>query len=82
MATATLTSKGQMTLPKEVRVRLGLRPGDRLQVTVTPDGRVLMTPAVPLASLAGILPKPDRPLTVEEMNEAIAGAVAEKRGRR
>jgi AbrB family looped-hinge helix DNA binding protein len=71
-----------MTLPKEVRAKLGLKPGDRLQVTATPDGRVLLTPTVPLASLAGILPAPDHPLTVEEMNEAIAGAVTEKRDRR
>lgn len=82
MPTTTLTSKGQMTLPKEVRAKLGLKPGDRLQVGVTADGRVLMTPTVPLASLASILPKPDHPLTVEEMNEAIAGAGAEKRDRR
>jgi len=75
MVTATLTSKGQMTLPKEVRTKLGLKPGDRLQVAVTADGRVVMTPAVPLATLAGILPKPDRPLSVEEMNEAIAGGI-------
>jgi antitoxin PrlF len=79
---ATLTSKGQMTVPKEVRVKLGLKPGDRLHLTVRPDGAVVMTPTVPLASLAGILPKPERAVTIEEMNAAIAGAVAEKHERR
>ena len=82
MPTATLTSKGQMTIPKEIRDKLELKPGDRVELSVLPDGRVLMTPTVPLASLAGILPKPKRAYTVEDMNTAIAEAVSRKYKRR
>jgi antitoxin PrlF len=82
MPIATLTSKGKITLPKQVRAKLGLKPGDRLQVAVTPDDRLVMTLAVPLASLADILPKLQRPLSANEMNEAIAAAVSGKCDRR
>ena len=82
MPTATLTSKGQMTIPKEIRDKLELKPGDRVELNVLPDGRVLMTPTVPLASLAGILPKPKWAYTVEDMNTAIAEAVSRKYKRR
>ncbi len=82
MPTATLTSKGQMTIPKDIRDKLDLKPGDRVELSVLPDGRVLMTPTVPLASLAGILPKPKRAYTVEDMNAAIVEAVSGKYKRR
>jgi AbrB family looped-hinge helix DNA binding protein len=42
MSTTTLTSKGQITLPKAVRDRLALREGDRLRVAVGADGRVTL----------------------------------------
>ncbi len=42
METTTLTSKGQLTLPKAVRDKLHLKTGDRLRVEVTKDGRVVL----------------------------------------
>ena len=39
---ATLTSKGQTTIPKEIRDSLGIKPGDRMTFTQMPDGTVLM----------------------------------------
>ena len=39
---ATLTSKGQTTIPKEIRDRLGMQAGDRMTFTVMPDRTVLM----------------------------------------
>jgi AbrB family looped-hinge helix DNA binding protein len=76
MTTATLTSKGQTTIPREVRERLGLAPGDVLKFTVLPDGAVIMRHAKPRAeSLAGMLYAPERPLvSMEEMEAAIAAA--------
>ena len=77
MATATLTSKGQTTIPKKVREYLHLRPGDRMEFVIDDDGRVvLLAVSGDAADLAGILPAPERPVTLEEMERAIRnGAV-------
>ncbi len=72
MATATMTSKGQVTIPKEVRDALRLRPGVKVTFTVQPDGTAILRPrTVSLLDLVGIL-KADRHATIEEMNEVIA----------
>jgi AbrB family looped-hinge helix DNA binding protein len=72
MPASTVTSKGQTTIPKEIRSRLHLKPGDRVEFVVDQDGRVVVLPAtVDAAELAGILKSPSRPVTVEEMNQAI-----------
>lgn len=78
---ATLTSKGQLTLPKPVRDRLELHSGDRLDCIVTRDGLIEIVPLKqPAARLRGILPKPPRPVSIDEMNDAIAtGASAHAR---
>ena len=78
-AYATMSSKGQLTIPKEVRDELKLDAGTRLYVTVQ-NGEVVARPKNRrLADLAGILGKPPsgRSVTVEEMDEAIMDAVAE-----
>lgn len=72
MPTSTMTSKGQTTIPKEIRARLHLRPGDRLEFVVDEDGRVVMLPAtVDAAELVGMLKPPARPITVEAMKQAV-----------
>ena len=78
MATATVTSKGQMTLPKNVRDDLGLRPGDKVEF-IKRDGKYMIMPRnVSVASLAGILGKsPVGPMSIDEEEEAYAAALAE-----
>lgn len=80
MPSATVTSKGQITVPLEVRKKLGLKAGDRIEfVRNEKTGKIEFIPAtVPLRSLLGVLPKPDKPVTLEEMNETIreCGALA------
>ena len=72
MSTSTLTSKGQTTSPKDVRKRLNLHPGDRLEFVIDEDGRVLVLPAsVDAAELAGMLKRPTKPVTIAEMNQAV-----------
>ncbi len=72
MEITTLTSKGQLTLPKAVRDKLHLRTGDRLWVEVTQDGRVLLEPAtVDVLELKGMLPKPAKPLGLADMERVI-----------
>lgn len=74
MTPATLTSKGQITIPKAVREALRLEPGDRVYFDVHDDGSVtLVARNEPLESLFGMLggraPR-RRPLTVAEMSPA------------
>ncbi len=72
MPTSTITSKGQTTIPKEIRARLHLQPGDRLEFVVEDDGRVMVLPAtLDAAELRGILKAPTRPVAVEAMKQAI-----------
>jgi antitoxin PrlF len=79
MSVSTLTSKGQTTIPKDIRERLGLKPGDRIRFMVNPDGSVtLVAVNLTLRQLRGILPRPERPATIEEMNEAIGEAAVER----
>ena len=72
MAMGTVTSKGQTTIPKSVRDRLALKAGDRLEFVVQDDGSVLMVPAtVSLDELEGMLPRPSRTVTLDDMDRAI-----------
>lgn len=55
---STLTSKGQTTIPREIREGLGLKPGDRMTFTLMPDGTVVLrAKSRSLLSLAGSLEK-------------------------
>jgi AbrB family looped-hinge helix DNA binding protein len=82
MSEAKMTSKGQITVPKDVRLKLGLKPGDRIRFLLEADGRVRLWPANrDISELVGVLPKPKRVVSIEEMDEAIARAVAEKYAR-
>ncbi len=72
MATATITSKGQITLPKSVRTRLGLEAGHRVEFVETDAGFLVKPATRDIRSLKGILPKPIRPVTVETMNRSLA----------
>ena len=78
MPTATLTSKGQLTLPAKIRHELGLKAGDRINFVLNETtNRYEMRPATgSIDDLYGIFHKPGRHLTIEEMNEAIAEAGA------
>ena len=72
MPSATLTSKGQTTIPKAVREYLRLRPGDRMEFILEENGRVVLVPAVvDVRELKGILPPPRKPVTIEKMKKVI-----------
>jgi AbrB family looped-hinge helix DNA binding protein len=76
---ATITSKGQITLPKALRDQLQLSPGDRVEFILGEDNVVRMLPRlVSIKNLKGILPKPAKPVSLEEMDEAIGNAVTGK----
>jgi AbrB family looped-hinge helix DNA binding protein len=79
MIHSTVTSRGQTTLPKAVREALGLKPGDRLSYVIE-EGEVRIRRPRSILELAGMLKAyaPDPPTTLEEMDEAIAEAAAER----
>ncbi len=77
MPISTITTKGQVTIPKEVRDALHLEPGVRVSFLVRDDGVVEMrAETVDLRSLLGILKVDGRRRTLEEMDEAIRRAAA------
>lgn len=75
MRSATITSKGQVTIPVEVRTALGLRPGSRLAFVPTDTGGYeIHLEAASVQDLKGVVAPLARPVSVEEMDEAIAAA--------
>ena len=74
MTSATVTSKGQVTIPKEIRDYLKLNAGSRIDFVIDADGQVKVIPLnVPAKALSGILHRPGmKAATIEEMESAIA----------
>ena len=80
MPRSTVTSKGQITIPKSVRDRLGLAVGDTLEFTVDDQGRIVAQAREGRRTVAGVLRDfaPARALSVDEMKEAVRQHVAGK----
>jgi antitoxin PrlF len=80
MMTATITSKGQITIPAEIRFALKLGAGDRIAFEAAPSGGFTFKPEqkLPVTALKGMIAKPAKPVAIEDMNAAIAkrGAAA------
>jgi AbrB family looped-hinge helix DNA binding protein len=69
---ASLSSKGQLTLPIEVRRALHLTAGDRLDVVLGENNRVELIPlSRSIRDLKGMLPKPAKSVSLEDMDRAI-----------
>lgn len=80
MAKAKVTSKGQVTIPKEIREKLHLNPGDKLLFEETKQGEIkISTPKKPIQDLRGILHRPGREAkSVEEINKGVTKYLKEK----
>jgi AbrB family looped-hinge helix DNA binding protein len=74
---ATLSSRGQATIPKTVRDHQQIRPGDRFKFCFHPDG-VIILPKIPTSRLKGILPKPAKPVSAEEFDRAIESGATQR----
>lgn len=73
---ATITAKGQITIPKAVRDTLKLNTGNRIEFVFGDDGRLFLLPVTrPVKTLKGMLPKPAQPVSLEAMDEAITQAL-------
>lgn len=77
MATLTVTARGQVTFRKNVLKHLGIRPGDKLELELLPNGRGVLKAAEPAGDVSefiGMLAgKSSKVATIEEMEEAAAG---------
>ncbi len=72
MSAAKLTSKGQVTIPKDIRQHLKIDQGDKIEFFVGKNGMVIISPIRPdVRKLKGIIPKPSKPISIEDMNKAI-----------
>jgi AbrB family looped-hinge helix DNA binding protein len=74
MSIATVTTKGQITIPKEIRDYLKLETGSKVEFVIDESGNVKIVPLnVPIEALSGVLHRPGmKTATLEEMEAAIA----------
>ena len=81
MASATVTSKGQITIPVRVREALGLNAGDRIEFVEIDKGKFAIVAATrSIRELEGMFhDKRRKPVSIEEMNAAIARRATESR---
>jgi antitoxin PrlF len=77
MQESTVTTKGQTTLPKDVRTALQLHPGDRVRYMILDGGEVRLVRSRPVMQLAGFLKdRTDKRASLEDIDAAIAkGAI-------
>lgn len=82
MTTATLTSKGQITVPRNVRLALGLHAGTKLDFVATKDGFKVVPLRAQTPALKGRFSgRTAKPVTLEAMDEAIADEASLRYGR-
>jgi antitoxin PrlF len=80
MAKATVTYKGQITLPKAVREQLGVQAGDRVSFREIEGGVIVVeADTVDLMELRGSIKPRRRGVSVEDMDRAILAAVARRK---
>jgi antitoxin PrlF len=72
MSTATVTAKGQVTIPADVRRRMRLDAGDSIEFVEVEDGEYLIKPANDdVRTLKGLLRTPSKSISVADMNAMI-----------
>ena len=80
MPTAKITNKGQITIPVVVRRALGITAGDRVEFVQIKPGHFELVPAtLSITALKGLVPKPNIPVGIEQINQAIAKQAAKSK---
>jgi antitoxin PrlF len=81
MSTLTMSTKGQLTVPRELREKLKLRPGCTVEAHIDDEGRLVLTPILyePEEFLARRPPKPARAASIEEIEAGIRKGAARDR---
>jgi AbrB family looped-hinge helix DNA binding protein len=78
-STATMTSKGQITIPADVRAKFRLRPGTRIDFAENAAGELVMRPKTgDIRALRGFIKYDGPQVSIDEMDRGIAEAVAER----
>jgi antitoxin PrlF len=74
---SAITSKGQATIPKDIRDHFKLKAGDQVKWFIHPSGHIVALPLLPITGLRGILKSKTKvPLSLEQMGESIAAGAA------
>ena len=80
MTTLTVTARGQVTFRKDVLQHLGIRPGEKIELDLLPDGKGLLKAARPAGTIDGFVGllagRTTKVASIEEMNDATAQAWA------
>lgn len=71
MSASTVSSKGQIVIPARLRAELGVEAGSRIEFVRTDDGWLIKPATLSVTRLRGVLGKPRKPVSVEDMNRAI-----------
>lgn len=71
MAAAIVSTKGQVVIPARIRSELGVDAGSRIEFVKTAEGWLIKPAVLPVTALKGLLRKPKKPVSVEDMNRAI-----------
>jgi antitoxin PrlF len=81
MTTGTLTAKGQTTIPKQLRDKLKLKPGDKLNFTIDMYGRIVIRAKNrSVKDLKNLLPRPKKAATLEDIQEGIVRGALKSAG--
>lgn len=82
MTTLTVTARGQVTFRKEVLQHLGIKPGEKIELDLLPDGRGVLRAARPTGTIDGFVGllagRTEKVASIEEINEATAHGWAGK----
>lgn len=71
MSASVVSTKGQIVIPAQIRAELGVKAGSRVEFVRTDEGWLIKPATLPVTALKGILKKPQKPISVEDMNLAI-----------
>ena len=71
MTTSTVSTKGQIVIPAEIRAELGIEAGCRVEFVKTDEGWLIKPATLPVTALKGVLGKSGKRVSVEDMNRAI-----------
>jgi antitoxin PrlF len=71
MAESIVSTKGQIVIPAQIREELGVEAGSRVEFVKTEEGWLIKPATLPVTVLKGVLKKPRKPLSIEDMNQII-----------